>query len=181
MNDKNRLFIGIGLIIVSILIFFISLSSLTSCTAEPVKEETYTLTSVEKGLVELAFNNRHIWETTNHVSSSYSKNASSIALREKNGHYFLEVMYKSNNYNSSQPFQVLGTTKKYTLNISKRSVYLQRSDEWGAGADTGLVYGTWVDYDTSDSNDKKKENIAKAISGRAGVITFKNGEIIFNE
>ena len=138
-----------------ILAILILLLVLTSCssTAETT-EKTYTLTSEEQNTVQVIYNNRSIWE-----KDPTGSNCTSIRYVEKNGYKFLVAGYSKGSSVSME--------KKYT--VTNNSMYEARADEYGYGADVGLVTGL-VSYNCSSSTDDKYTAISKAVSGKSNVI-----------
>ena len=132
---------------------------LAGCTSEPVEEE-YTLTAKEQKLVDFAYANRSVWE---------SSKTGKIRYVRKNGYDFLLVSNSKGQVPGldGEPTTVWMETK-YTLNIKTGKVYEAHLDEYGSG-DTGLVRGS-VSYSSSSGETAKRQALGKAISGKSGVI-----------
>lgn len=145
--------------IVTALAIICAFMLLAGCTSEPSEEE-YTLTAEEQELVDFAYANRSVWE---------SSKTGKIRYVSKNGYDFLLVSNSKGEVAGldGNPTTVWMETK-YTLNIKSGKVYEAHLDEYGSG-DAGLVYGS-VSYNPSDDETAKREALGRAISGKSGVI-----------
>ncbi len=149
----------------AIMFILCSVYLLAGCNEAP---KEYILSQQEQQLLQLAYDNRSVWESRN------GKSASNIRVKQKNGYYFLLVTYP---YSNSK-IEAIGFEAKYTLNLGSETVREATLKEYDGGADTGVVYGL-ISYDVSDLAQDKKRALAKAITKKSGEITFRYGKTVY--
>lgn len=144
-ESKMKKYVAIAVVIICVLMTF------AGCETNEYIEEEYTLSDEEQKLVDFAYANRAIWETSK---------TSHIRYVNKNGYHFLLV--------GNSKGDGVSMETKYTLNLKENKVYEAHLKEYGSG-DVGLVYGM-VSYDAGADETAKKEALGRAISGKSGVI-----------